>query len=68
MATFSSVLQSRRTITAVVATAKATRPTPKAVPRLAAPAAAAIAVTTAKVPRAMPMSVRVAMAPRVAAC
>lgn len=45
----------------VAAIAKATSPTPSAVPKLAAPAAAAIAVTTPKAPRAIPMSVRVAI-------
>lgn len=48
-------------MTIVVTIPKATRPMPRAVPKLAAPAAAAIAVTSAKAPRAMPMSVRVAI-------
>jgi hypothetical protein len=49
------------TMTAVAAKTKATCPIPRAVPKFAAPSAAASAVVTAKAARAMPMSVSVAM-------
>jgi hypothetical protein len=48
-------------MTAVAAKTNATCPIPSAVPKLAAPRAAAMAVVTAKAAKAMPMSTSVAM-------
>jgi len=48
-------------MTSVAVSANTTWPTPSAVPKLAAPNAAASAVARAKAPRAIAMSVAVAM-------